>query len=129
MGAVLEIQARVDVTRPDAKAITDPKGEIEFVAVRSAPIASRVCSTKCSSRGWTNRALVGGSGVGKSIAYLATRLLDPDAGVVRFDGHDLRSLQLSVRWHIVLVEQEPTLLHASIEENIRHVRPPRAAMM
>jgi ATP-binding cassette, subfamily B, bacterial len=70
-------------------------------------------------------ALVGGSGVGKStIAFLATRLLDPDAGVVRFDGHDLRSLQLaSVRRHIVLVEQEPTLLHSTIEENIRYVRP------
>ena len=29
----------------------------------------------------------------------------------------------SVRRHIVLVEQEPTLLHATIEENIRYVRP------
>jgi ATP-binding cassette subfamily B protein len=70
-------------------------------------------------------ALVGGSGVGKStIAYLATRLLDPDAGVVRLDGHDFRELTLeSVRRHVVLVEQEPTLLHATIEENIRYVRP------
>src|SRR5204863_9805023 len=70
-------------------------------------------------------ALVGGSGVGKStIAYLATRLLDPDAGAVKLDGHDLRSLALeSVRRHVVLVEQEPTLLHATIEENIRYVRP------
>ena len=29
----------------------------------------------------------------------------------------------SVRRHVVLVEQEPTLLHATIEENIRYVRP------
>ena len=28
-----------------------------------------------------------------------------------------------MRRHVVLVEQEPTLLHASIEENIRYVRP------
>jgi len=67
----------------------------------------------------------GGSGVCKStIAYLATRLLDPDAGIVRLDGQDLKALTLeSVRRHVVLVEQEPTLLHASIEENIRYVRP------
>jgi ABC-type multidrug transport system fused ATPase/permease subunit len=70
-------------------------------------------------------ALVGGSGVGKStIAYLATRLLDPDSGAVHLDGEDLRGLTLhSVRRHVVLVEQEPTLLHATIEENIRYVRP------
>jgi ABC-type multidrug transport system fused ATPase/permease subunit len=43
---------------------------------------------------------------------------------VRLDGRDLRALTLeSVRRHVVLVEQEPTLLHASIEENIRYVRP------
>jgi ATP-binding cassette subfamily B protein len=73
----------------------------------------------------TSVAIVGGSGVGKStIAHLAVRLLDPDAGCVRLDGHDLRTLTLDcVRRHIVLVEQEPTLLHASMAENIRYVRP------
>ena len=70
-------------------------------------------------------ALVGGSGVGKStIAYLVARLLDPDSGVVRLDGHDLRDLRLEdIRRHVVLVEQEPTLFHASIGDNIRYVRP------
>jgi ABC-type multidrug transport system fused ATPase/permease subunit len=70
-------------------------------------------------------ALVGASGSGKStIASLATRLLDPDSGVVRLDGHDLRTVALrDVRQHVVLVEQEPVLLHASLMENVRYVRP------
>lgn len=70
-------------------------------------------------------AVVGASGSGKStIALLATRLLDPDTGVVRLDGRDLRTLGMAdVRRHVVLVEQEPTLLHGSIAENIRYVRP------
>lgn len=73
----------------------------------------------------TTVALVGGSGVGKStIAYLVTRMLDPDSGVVRLDGHDVRTLKLAdLRRHVVLVEQEPTLLHATVAENIRYVRP------
>ena len=77
------------------------------------------------ARRGTTLALVGGSGVGKStIAYLVTRMLDPDSGVVRLDGHDLRTLKLEdLRRHVVLVEQEPTLLHATVAENIRYVRP------
>ena len=52
---------------------------------------------------------------------LILRLLDPDSGIVRLDGHDLRDLRLAdIRRHVVLVEQEPTLLHATIAENIRY---------
>jgi ABC-type multidrug transport system fused ATPase/permease subunit len=126
---VLEIlDAKVDVVEaPDAKAIADPKGEIEFVSVSlGTDRQSRVLDeVSFIARPGQTVALVGGSGVGKStIAYLATRLLDPDTGVVRFDGQDLRSLTLeSVRLNVVLVEQEPTLLYATIEENIRYVRP------
>src|SRR5262249_46097108 len=70
-------------------------------------------------------AIVGPSGSGKStIADLALRLLDPDAGVVRLDGRDLRTVPLrDLRRHGALVEQEPCLLHASIAENIRYARP------
>jgi ABC-type multidrug transport system fused ATPase/permease subunit len=40
---------------------------------------------------------------------------------VRLDGHDLRHLRLAdLRRHVVLVEQEPVLLHASIAENLRY---------
>jgi ATP-binding cassette subfamily B protein len=70
-------------------------------------------------------ALVGPSGSGKStIADLLVRLLDPDEGAVRLDGVDLRLVSLEdLRRHVVLVDQEPLLLHATIEENIRYARP------
>jgi ATP-binding cassette subfamily B protein len=126
---VLEIvDAPVDVIeRPDAVTLESARGELTFESVTLATDRqSRVLDdVSFVARPGTSVAIVGGSGVGKStIAYLATRLLDPDTGVVRLDGHDLRTLDLSsVRRHVVLVEQEPTLLYASMEENIRYVRP------
>ena len=70
-------------------------------------------------------AIVGPSGSGKStVADLLLRLLDPDEGVVRLDGVDLRRFNLRVlRRHVALVEQDPCILHASIGENIRYSRP------
>jgi ATP-binding cassette subfamily B protein len=122
------LDAPVDVVEAaDARPIAAARGELAFESVTLATDRqSRVLDeVSFVARAGSSLALVGGSGVGKStIAYLATRLLDPDSGVVRFDGRDLRTLTLdSVRAHVVLVEQEPTLLHASIEENIRYVRP------
>jgi ATP-binding cassette subfamily B protein len=74
-------------------------------------------------------AIAGASGSGKStIADLLVRLLDPDAGAVRLDGHDLRSLRLAdVRRHIQIVDQDPVLFHATIEENVRYVNPAATA--
>jgi ATP-binding cassette subfamily B protein len=125
---VLEIlDATIDVVEaPNAVPIAAPRGELAFASVTLGTDRARVLDeVSFTARAGTSVALVGGSGVGKStIAYLATRLLDPESGVVRFDGRDLRELTLdSVRRHVVLVEQEPTLLHATIEENIRYVRP------
>lgn len=69
-------------------------------------------------------AIVGPSGSGKStIADLLLRMLDPDAGAILLDGHDLRRLCLQdLRRHIILVDQEPFVFHASIAENLRYVR-------
>lgn len=74
-------------------------------------------------------AIVGPSGGGKStIADLLLRLLDPDQGTIRLDGHDLRSLALEdVRKHVVLVDQEPFIFHASIAENLRYICPDATA--
>src|SRR5439155_23338456 len=55
---------------------------------------------------------------------LLLRLLDPDEGRVSVDGHDVRDLALEdLRQHVVLVDQEPFVFHATIAENIRYARP------
>jgi ATP-binding cassette, subfamily B, bacterial len=126
---VLEVlDAGIEVgERPDARALTSVRGDLAFESVtlttdRGVRVLEDVSFTVGPGR---SIALVGESGSGKStIALLATRLLDPDAGAVRIDGIDLRELQLDdVRRHVVLVEQEPALLHATIAENIRYARP------
>jgi ATP-binding cassette, subfamily B, bacterial len=70
-------------------------------------------------------AIAGPSGSGKStIADLLLRLIDPDSGVIRVDGIDVRTVSLEdLRRRIALVDQEPFVFHASIAENIRYARP------
>jgi ATP-binding cassette subfamily B protein len=124
------LDAPVDVIQaPDAAPMPSSRGELAFEAVTLGTERQRVLDeVSFVARPGTSVALVGGSGVGKStLAYLACRLLEPDRGTVRLDGHDLRRLVLAdVRRHVVLVEQEPTLLHAPIEENIRYACPDAA---
>jgi ATP-binding cassette subfamily B protein len=126
---VLEmLDAPIDVVEPASPVtLPQPRGALAFDQVtigtdRSGVVLDRVSFAVSPGRAL---AIVGASGSGKStIALLATRLLDPDAGTVSFDGVDLKQLALAdVRRHVVLVEQEPVLLHASIAENIRYVRP------
>ena len=70
-------------------------------------------------------ALVGPSGAGKStLVNLIARFYDPDSGVVRVDGYDLRTVDpRSLRRQIGLVPQDPVLFGISIAENIAVSRP------
>ena len=70
-------------------------------------------------------ALVGPSGAGKStLVSLIPRFYDPDEGVIRLDGHDLRELELQeLRRHIGIVPQETQLFSGTIKENIRYGKP------
>ncbi|XP_020240290.1 ABC transporter B family member 15 [Cajanus cajan] len=70
-------------------------------------------------------ALVGQSGSGKStIIGLIERFYDPLKGTVTIDGRDIKSYHLrSLRKHIALVSQEPTLFGGSIRENIAYGGP------
>ncbi|RDX60581.1 ABC transporter B family member 15, partial [Mucuna pruriens] len=67
-------------------------------------------------------ALVGQSGSGKStIIGLIERFYDPLKGTVTIDGRDIKSYHLrSLRKHIALVSQEPTLFGGTIRENIAY---------
>jgi putative ABC transport system ATP-binding protein len=66
-------------------------------------------------------ALLGPSGSGKStILRLLNRLADPDEGVVRMDGEDVRSEDvLELRRRAVLVPQLPALLPGTVADNVR----------
>ncbi|MCY4350945.1 MAG: ABC transporter ATP-binding protein [Thiotrichales bacterium] len=68
---------------------------------------------------------VGESGAGKStIVRLLLRFHDPDEGVVRIGGHDLRTLRPDdIYRNIAVVNQDPYLFHGTVEENLRFGRP------
>ncbi len=69
--------------------------------------------------------LVGRSGAGKSTLVKALlRLYDPEGGQVMIDGVDVASVtQASLRRHIGMVQQDNSLLHRSIKDNLLYGRP------
>ena len=69
--------------------------------------------------------LVGATGSGKTtLVRLLLRFHDPDRGVVKLDGCDVRDLKLdSLRGAISLVSQTTTLFPGSVKENILYGNP------
>lgn len=73
----------------------------------------------------TTVAIVGPSGAGKTtLVRLALRMIDPQAGRVTLDGHDLKSLkQASLRRAVALVPQDVALFNDTLVGNIGFGRP------
>src|SRR4029450_9356977 len=69
-------------------------------------------------------AFVGGTGVGtRPLLTLVPRFYDPTSGVVRLDGHDLKTLtKASLRAQIGTVLQDTLLFSTSIRENLGYGR-------
>ena len=65
------------------------------------------------------------SGSGKStLVDLLLRHYDPEAGLIRVNGHDLRALDLAAwRRRVALVAQDIVLFRGSILDNIRYANP------
>jgi ATP-binding cassette subfamily B protein len=70
-------------------------------------------------------ALVGPSGAGKSTVFaLVERFYDPDSGVVRLDGRDVRGLARDdLRAQIGYVEQDAPVLAGSLRDNLKLASP------
>jgi subfamily B ATP-binding cassette protein MsbA len=101
-------------------------GDIVFENVSFAYAEKEVLTdVSFEAHAGTVTALVGSSGSGKStIAGLAASFRIPTRGVVRVDGHDLRTVRLdSYRSHLGVVLQDEFLFEGTIRENILFARP------
>lgn len=121
------LDAPVDVQEPAAPvALAQVAGalvleDVEYTFGRAA-VLDRVSLQLATGE---RVAIVGESGVGKStIAELLVRHTDPQRGVVRLDGHDLRTLSLAQLRKVVLaVDGDPFVFHASLAANLRVAAP------
>jgi ATP-binding cassette subfamily B protein len=109
--------------RPDA---IDPgrlRGLIEFENVSFSYDGKRpaVADLNFTALPGETIALVGSTGAGKSTALaLLHRAFDPQSGVIKIDGMDIRAVKLaSLRHNIGVVYQEALLFNRSIAENLR----------
>lgn len=112
---------------PDAVPLRLTRGEIRFDRVRFGYRPERPALYELDLVVPAGRtvALVGPSGAGKStMINLLLRFYDVDAGAVRIDGQDVRTLTLdSLRRAIALVSQDVDLFDDTVRANIMYGRP------
>jgi ATP-binding cassette, subfamily B, bacterial len=112
---------------PDAKPLVRLGGSVSFVNVSFGyPDGERVLHTfDLHIPSGQKVGLVGRSGAGKStILALLQRLYDPDSGRVLIDEQDIAKVtQDSLHQVIAVVQQDISLFHRSILENLRYGRP------
>lgn len=118
---ILGVEQRVS-ERVDARPLPAVGGTVTFERVSFAYVPGQPVLQDISlvARPGDTIAIVGATGAGKSsLVSLIPRLLDPDAGRVLIDGHDVRDVSLkSLRDQIAVVLQEPYLFPMTIAENI-----------
>jgi len=133
MEAMLDLRrARPDVADAvdaiDLPPAADRRGgavAFEGVAFRHGARSEGLLGVTFAARPGTTVAIVGPSGAGKTtLVRLALRMIDPQAGRVTLDGHDLKALkQASLRRAVALVPQDVALFNDSLMANIAFARP------
>jgi ATP-binding cassette, subfamily C, bacterial CydC len=125
-GRLLELTDRDPPVRDPADPLPRPPG-VPVVAFEGVTVAYAPGLAGFDLRLEPGRrvALVGPSGRGKTTAAnLLLRFLDPDAGRVTLDGHDVREyLQEDVRRTVAVAAQDAHLFSTTILENVRLARP------
>lgn len=112
---------------PKAKRAPKFKGEIEFDHVSFSYNEDSQTLKDVSFKIDTGQvsALVGPTGAGKtSIISLLARFYDPDEGVIKIDGTDIKQFQQkSLRQQMSFVLQDTVLFHAPVWQNIAYGKP------
>ncbi|MFK7868174.1 MAG: ABC transporter ATP-binding protein [Roseobacter sp.] len=114
------------VDQQDAKPLTLTKGEIDIRNLSHHYGRGRggLDNINLTVRPGEKIGLVGRSGAGKStLVKLLLRFYDVEQGQILIDGQDISNVsQESLRMAIGMVQQESSLLHRSVEDNIRYGR-------
>jgi len=122
LDAVPAVHDRIDAIDPGRLA-----GMVEFNDVSFSYDGKRPAIADLSFTALPGQtiALVGATGAGKSTAIaLLHRAFDPQSGIIRIDGMDVRGLTLaSLRRNIGVVFQEALLFNRSIADNLRVGKP------
>jgi len=123
---VLETELEVK-DLPKAKRAPKFRGEIEFdhVSFSYNPDSQTLKDVSFKIETGHVSALVGPTGAGKtSIISLLARFYDPDKGVIKIDGTDIKQFQQkSLRQQMSFVLQDTVLFHAPVWQNIAYGRP------
>ncbi len=112
------------VDRPDALALSQPRGDIELrhVSFGYTPGKQVLKDISFAVPAGTQVAIVGPTGSGKTtVINLLTRFYDVSEGSILLDGHDLRDYRMAdLRDAFGVVLQDTALFAESVLENIRY---------
>ena len=112
---------------PKAKRAPKFRGEIEFdqVSFSYNPDSQTLKDVSFKIETGHVSALVGPTGAGKtSIISLLARFYDPEKGVIKIDGTDIKNFQQkSLRQQMSFVLQDTVLFHAPVWQNIAYGNP------
>lgn len=127
--AVIRRKSKIDPLERSGKSLPNSiSGEIKFenvcFAYPTRPSQKILDNFNLTIAAGTSCALVGETGSGKStIGQLLNRFYDPDSGRITIDGVDIRSVDVaSLRKHIGVVFQQPTLFTGTIRTNLLYGR-------
>ncbi|MEI6096884.1 MAG: ABC transporter ATP-binding protein [Alphaproteobacteria bacterium] len=125
METITEPIGLVDV--PGARALTHDKGliEVKSVSHHYGRGAGGLDKLSLTVRPGERIGLVGRSGAGKTtLVKLILRFYDTEQGQILIDGQDIALVdQESLRRQIGMVQQDSSLMHRSVRENIKYARP------
>lgn len=112
--------------KPDAQELKVPRGEIKFENVSFAYSTKNVVDQlNLTIKPGEKIGIVGRSGAGKStLIQLLLHFYAINQGRILIDGQNIEDVtQDSLRRNIALVTQDTSLLHRTVEDNIKYGRP------
>ncbi len=125
----MQLESAIDIPPEPFRFVRPPQGRLSFehITFHYPSRLEQPALTNVSFRiepGETV-AIVGPSGAGKTTIFqLLLRFYDPQFGIIRIDGHDLRTLHpREWRKMIGIVPQEPVIFSTNVWENIRCGKP------